>query len=118
MNTVDYEWRLREVMATRGLFSTTKLIPLLNERGVHLSASQIYRLAAEKPERLNLQVLVALMDALDCSADDLICKVSVPSARGRATGTDDAPGTEKGLDVLREKGLRPKRAEILPSDKR
>jgi DNA-binding Xre family transcriptional regulator len=119
MNTLDYDWRLREVMATRGLFSTTKLIPLLNERGVHLSASQIYRLAAEKPERLNLQVLVALMDALDCSADDLIGKVTVPSARGRATGTgtDEAPGTEKGLDVLRDKGLRPRRAEILPHDK-
>lgn len=52
MNALDYEWRLREVMATRGLFSTTKLIPLLNDRGIHLSASQIYRLAAEKPERL------------------------------------------------------------------
>lgn len=118
MNTLDYDWRLREVMATRGLFSTTKLIPLLNERGVHLSASQIYRLAAEKPERLNLQVLVALMDALDCSADDLIGKVRVPSprARGRATGTEDAPATEKGLDVLREKGLRPRRARILPAD--
>lgn len=116
MNTLDYDWRLREVMATRGLFSTTKLIPLLNERGVHLSASQIYRLAAEKPERLNLQVLVALMDALDCSADDLIGKVHVPSMQGRSTGTDDTPAAEKGLDVLREKGLRPKRARILPAD--
>lgn len=36
MKTLDYEWRLREVMATRRLFSTTKLIPLLNERGVYL----------------------------------------------------------------------------------
>lgn len=116
MNALDYEWRLREVMATRGLFSTTKLIPLLNERGVHLSASQVYRLAAEKPERLNLQVLVALMDALECSADDLIGKVRVPSAHGRATGTEDAPGNEKALDVLREKGLRPRRAAILPID--
>ena len=55
-------------MATRGLFSTTKLIPLLNEHVVHLSAIQIYRLAAEKPKRLNLRVLVALMDTLDCTA--------------------------------------------------
>jgi len=104
-------------MATRGLFSTTKLIPLLNERGVHLSASQVYRLAAEKPERLNLQVLVALMDALDCSADELIGKVRIPSVRGRTTGTEDVAGDENGLDILREKGLRPKRAGILPGDK-
>jgi len=115
MNALDYEWRLREVMATRGLFSTTKLIPLLNERGVHLSASQVYRLAAEKPERLNLQVLVALMDALDCSADDLIGKIDVPAGR-RETGTDrSASGEESGLSTLKEKGFRPRRASVLPT---
>lgn len=113
MNALDYEWRLREVMATRGLFSTTKLIPLLNERGIHLSASQVYRLAAEKPERLNLQVLVALMDALDCSADDLIGKIEVPAGR-RETGTDHSARGESGLSVLKDKGLRPRRALVLP----
>lgn len=112
MNALDYEWRLREVMATRGLFSTTKLIPLLNERGIHLSASQVYRLAAEKPERLNLQVLVALMDALECSADDLISKIQVPASR-RETGTDHSE-PESGLKVLKDKGLRPRRASVLP----
>ncbi|WP_024366447.1 helix-turn-helix domain-containing protein [Arthrobacter sp. TB 26] len=113
MNALDYEWRLREVMATRGLFSTTKLIPLLNERGIHLSASQVYRLAAEKPERLNLQVLVALMDALDCNADDLIGKIVVPASR-RVTGTEQSASAESGLNVLKEKGFRPRRASVLP----
>ncbi|WP_064722956.1 helix-turn-helix domain-containing protein [Paenarthrobacter nicotinovorans] len=118
MNTLDYEWRLREVMATRGLFSTTKLIPLLNERGVYLSSSQVYRLAAEKPERLNLKVLVALMDALNCSADDLIGKTEVPAAKDRKTGTGhEAPEPENGLEAPRDKGFRPKRAAILPSDR-
>lgn len=117
MNTLDYEWRLREVMATRGLFSTTKLIPLLNERGVYLSSSQIYRIAAEKPERLNLKVLAALMDALDCSADDLIGKITVPTVNAHKTGTDDeSPDPERGLNVLRDKGLSPKRAAIRPTD--
>lgn len=114
--TLDYEWRLREVMATRGLFSTTKLIPLLNERGVHLSASQVYRLAAEKPERLNLQVLVALMDALDCSADDLIGKIEVSVSR-QETGTNDSAPTESGLSVLKDKGFRPRRASVLPQNR-
>lgn len=113
MNALDYEWRLREVMATRGLFSTTKLIPLLNERGIHLSASQVYRLAAEKPERLNLQVLVALMDALDCSADDLIGKIEVTASR-RETGTGHPAPGESGVSVLKEKGFRPRRASVLP----
>jgi DNA-binding Xre family transcriptional regulator len=113
MNALDYEWRLREVMATRGLFSTTKLIPLLNERGIHLSSSQVYRLAAEKPERLNLHVLVALMDALDCSADDLIGKTAIPVSH-RETGTEDSATSESGLRVLKDKGFRPRRASVLP----
>ncbi|WP_187289821.1 helix-turn-helix transcriptional regulator [Curtobacterium sp. B8] len=65
---LSYEWRLREQMAAVGMFSTTKLIPLLAERGITLSASQVYRLVAERPERLNLQVLVALTDILRCTS--------------------------------------------------
>ncbi len=52
---LDYRWHLRTVMATRGMFSTTDLAPLLAERGIHLSSSQVYRLVAERPERLSLK---------------------------------------------------------------
>nr|WP_237276689.1 helix-turn-helix transcriptional regulator [Streptomyces caniscabiei] len=76
---LDYRWHLREVMATNGMFSTTDLRPLLAERGIDLSASQIHRLVAEVPERLNLKVLMALLDILGCSMDDLI----EPDAAGR-----------------------------------
>jgi hypothetical protein len=31
---LDYAWKLREVMATRGLFQTTHLRPKLAERGI------------------------------------------------------------------------------------
>ncbi|MFE9823398.1 hypothetical protein ACFYSH_14815 [Streptomyces sp. NPDC005791] len=31
---LDYQWHLRKIMADRGLFSTTDLIPLLQERGI------------------------------------------------------------------------------------
>lgn len=69
---LDYRWNLREVMATRGMFSTTDLRPLLAERGVGLSQSQVYRLVVEKPERLNLHTLMALLDILECAITDLI----------------------------------------------
>lgn len=65
---LDYRWHLREVMATRGMFSTTDLRPLLAERGIDLSASQVYRMVVERPERLSLKVLMALMDILGCRA--------------------------------------------------
>jgi Cro/C1-type HTH DNA-binding domain len=51
---ISYQWKLREIMATRGLFTTTHLAPLLAERGITLSASQIHRLVTGTPERLSL----------------------------------------------------------------
>ena len=62
---VSYQWRLREIMASRGLFTTTHLAPLLAERGITLSASQIHRLVTGTPERLSLPVLAALCDLLE-----------------------------------------------------
>jgi DNA-binding Xre family transcriptional regulator len=79
---LDYRWRLREVMAARGMFATTDLRPLLAERGVDLSASQVYRLVAEKPERLSLRTLMALLDILGCTMEDLI--EPLPARRRRA----------------------------------
>lgn len=116
MKIVGYEWRLREVMATSGIFATSKLVPLLRERGIELSASQIYRLAVEKPERLNMHVLVALMDIFGCGADDLIRKVDLGASTAAATGTHGEDRLANGTAVLREKGLRPPRARVLPPD--
>ncbi|RVX46400.1 Cro/C1-type helix-turn-helix DNA-binding protein [Nonomuraea polychroma] len=48
----DYRWHLRAVMASRGMYATTDLRPLLAERGFQLSQSQVYRLVAQRPERL------------------------------------------------------------------
>jgi DNA-binding Xre family transcriptional regulator len=89
----DYRWRLREVMATRGMFSTTDLRPPLAERGIELSQSQVYRLVVEKPERLNLRTLMALLDILDCAITDLIEPLSKHKVRRPAetvSGANDA----------------------------
>lgn len=69
---MGYRWHLRRLMAEQGMFQTTELVPLLAERGVVLSREQVYRLAVKTPQRLNLQVLTALCDILDCDPGDLI----------------------------------------------
>ena len=69
---LDYRWHLRKVMADREMFVSTDLLQPLKERGIALSSSQIYRLVAERPERLNLKTLMALLDILSCTMDDLI----------------------------------------------
>ncbi|MQA12593.1 MAG: helix-turn-helix domain-containing protein [Pseudonocardiaceae bacterium] len=102
---LDYRWHLRKVMADRGLFQTTDLIDPLAKRGVSLSSSQVYRLVTERPERLSLKVLMALLDILDCSMDELIEPVAV--AGGAAARRRKAVGAEAGVGELR-----PKRARI------
>ena len=105
-----YRWHLRQVMATRGIFSTAALRPLLAERGIHLSSSQVYRLVAETPERLSLKVLVALLDILDCQMADLIEPVAAPAT---ATRTPTAAAGSGGVGAFR-----PKPARIVPSERR
>jgi DNA-binding Xre family transcriptional regulator len=69
---VSYQWRLREVMATHGMFIISELVPLLVDRGINLSVSQVHRPATGTPERLSLPVLAALCDIFDCTAVELI----------------------------------------------
>jgi hypothetical protein len=52
-------------LASCGLNNISDLIPLPTERGVALSASQIYRLVGDKPERTSFTVLGTLIDTLD-----------------------------------------------------
>jgi DNA-binding Xre family transcriptional regulator len=100
---LDYRWHLRQVMATRGMFSTTDLLAPLSERGIKLSSSQVYRLVTDRPERLSLKILMALLDILDCTMEELIEPVA---AAGQAKKTR-AAGGEAGVGELR-----PKRARI------
>ena len=104
---LDYRWHLRQVMATRGMFATTDLLGPLAQRGVRLSASQVYRLVTDRPERLSLKILMALCDILDCAMDELI----EPVAAGAVRKTR-APGGGPGAIGVGD--LRPKRARITP----
>jgi hypothetical protein len=102
---LDYRWHLRQVMAGRGMFATTDLIEPLAARGIRLSSSQVYRLVAERPERLSLKILMALLDILGCSMTDLIEPVAVSGGRSR---TAKAAGRAAGAGQLR-----PTRARII-----
>ena len=101
---LDYRWHLRQVMAGRGMFATTDLIEPLARRGIRLSSSQVYRLVADRPERLSLKILMALLDILDCSISDLIEPV--------AAGEVARPAKAVGGAASGVGELRPKRARI------
>ena len=74
---IDYEWRLRPLLADRGVFSSSELVPLLAEHGIRLSDTQVWRLVTGKPERLNLHTLMVLCEILQCTPNDLISRVDV-----------------------------------------
>jgi len=98
---MGYRWHLRRLMAERGMFQTTELVPLLAERGVHLSREQVFRLVTQDPQRLSMDTLAALCDILDCGPGDLIEPVAV-----NATVAKTAAGGSAGLPPVRRSTIR------------
>jgi DNA-binding Xre family transcriptional regulator len=104
---VSYRWHLRQVMAARGLFATSDLVPLLASRGVSLSREQVYRLVARTPERLSLVTLAALCDIFEVSPAELIEPGrEAPAKAGSAKAARKAGAGGSVSD------LRPRRARV------
>lgn len=75
-------------MAEHGIYTTTALSPLLAERGIDLSPSQVHRLVTQAPERLSLPILAALCDIFGCTPADLIITgVEVTTDKAAASGS-------------------------------
>lgn len=106
---IGYRWHLRMVMAARGMFATSDLVPLLAARGVVLSREQVYRLVAKVPERLSLTTLAALCDILECTPAELIEPVRAGTER---------PPTAKGSTRAAVRDIRPRRARVAAKPKR
>lgn len=98
---VGYRWHLRQLMASRGMYATSDLAPLLASRGVVLSREQVYRLVARTPERLNLTILAALCDIFDCGPGDLVEPVR-----------DAPPPPAADRSTSKLASLRPRRARV------
>jgi DNA-binding Xre family transcriptional regulator len=102
-------WKLRTLMADRGMFATSDLVPLLAERGVHLSREQVYRLVTQPPQRLSMDALAAICDILSCTPGDLI---EIEAVRAQVRKTADgaqAPGNAPPAGrrtVIRQPGTR------------
>lgn len=101
---MGYVWHVRQRMAERNLFQTSDLVPLLAERGVTLSREQIYRLVTQPPQRLSMDVLAALCDALECSPNDLIEPVVVNQQIAKTAG-EPAPRPTMRRTTIRRPDL-------------
>ena len=100
--SVDYEWRLRVVMAEHGMFKANELHPApCRTRYTSLGFSGL-AYGHRAPERLNLRVLVVLCEIFDCEVNDLVR--SVQSAKPAVKEPASASAIKKGL--------RPKQARL------
>jgi DNA-binding Xre family transcriptional regulator len=109
---VSYEWRLRDLMAEHKMFATTELVPLLAERGITLSASQVHRLVTSVPERLSMPILAALCDIFEVTPNDLI-QTDASSVGVRKVAAGDRPARTPRTAGSADLGaLRPVRARI------
>ncbi|TAM67015.1 MAG: XRE family transcriptional regulator [Microbacteriaceae bacterium] len=97
--TTTVHWHLRELLALKGIYQTTHLVPMLAERNVHLSREQVYRLVTQTPQRLNLDVLAALCAILGCGPEDLITfsadEVAAPRRAAGASKRGIAPAAAR-----------------------
>lgn len=105
---INFHWNLRQLMAAHDLWKTTELVPLLAERGVRLSATQVYRLVTDKPDRLSMKTLTALCDILSCTPADLIAPYVEASGRRLAGGESNV--------VQVRPDYRPERARIVDDE--
>jgi DNA-binding Xre family transcriptional regulator len=102
---VGYSWLLRDVMAQNRIYTATQLVPMLHDRGIDLSASQVHRLVSGTPERLSLQVLSALCDILECTPANLVT-TTAENVGVRKTATGDIPGPAAAVAKLRPRPAR------------
>lgn len=100
---VGYVWRLPELLARDGMHNSTDLVPHLRERGIDLSASQVYRLVIQEPERVSLKFVAAICDIFQCTPADLITTTASDQRRAQAVGANV-------VDL--NKSARPKRARV------
>ncbi|MGN7918764.1 helix-turn-helix domain-containing protein [Lysobacter sp. 22409] len=65
-------WRLRDVMAERGVPSVAALRRRLKDYYPFISDVQLGRVVNHLPERMNMPLLIALCHALECTPVDLM----------------------------------------------
>jgi DNA-binding Xre family transcriptional regulator len=106
---LGYRWLLRDVMAGHGMYATTALVPLLADRGIDLSPSQVHRLVTQTPERLSLHVLAALCDIFACTPADLVVIDAEVIPEAKAANADRTV-----VDMA--KVGRPRRPRVRPDD--
>ncbi len=104
---IDYQFRVRELMARAGMRNSRDLVEPLRDRGITLSESQIYRLVAQDPDRIAFQVLVSLCDIFGVEVNEMLTYTSTDVKTKRRPAA-----VGEGTEVPLLEAYRPVRARI------
>ncbi len=69
---MSFQWKLKEKMASKGIWRCTDFTKLLNQYGINISVSMVTRIVEKAPERINTQVLDAICDLLECTPGEIL----------------------------------------------
>ena len=102
------EWRLRELLAAKGLFSAVQLQQALADQGVRLGASQAHELMSRAPRQPRMAVLFALCEVLDCTLADLwvVHQAAAPAEGKVAAGARRRLAGLKPVEARLDQGRR------------
>lgn len=110
---MTFRWRLRVMMAERGIHTVTELRRRLEPLGVDISTQQLNRVVSDLPQRLNTDLFAALLTVLRCTPNDLF---AVDSERPPSTDENGWKNdVERAPPPLRKRALRRKALGETPS---
>lgn len=69
---MSFEWKLRNVMAVKGVWKASELHRMLIANGSDVSYHSIVRMVVKLPERLDTQILFDVCAALNCTPNDIM----------------------------------------------
>lgn len=79
-------WRLQALMESRQIHGPRDLQIRLRNAGYALSAPQAGRLVKSPPRRIQLELLAALLQVLDCTAHELLWRTPTREGEGEKAG--------------------------------
>lgn len=79
------EWRVRVIMAERGIKTITELRQRLVTVGVEISTTQLGRVLDALPDRISSELLAGFTTVLQCEIGDLLRVADTPSSSSAPT---------------------------------
>ncbi len=110
-------WRLRVLMAERGIKNASQLQRRMQEVGHAITSAHAARIVGVMPQRISVELISTLLTVLDCRISELIAEV--PADENEADHPEDRPlkTTKSAPSRTKDTGTTAKREQRPLGDK-